>query len=268
MTIALEIPVVILEDLLLEIRRRAVERRERDELARAGEALADFRERDPLGGAEQLPEAVRLLRRRADALSEAISHSLEVDRADYASVSPTMRPVVILRGLCTRAILGNQRQRCRRDLRPFYEEMGAAGSKRSEKVVAQPRTSAVRAETLPVAWNGRLADEAKLLGRALKRQLRDRLFPRLPALAGLAAGWWVANTYTDSHWKSALRSVGLGDGGTHVVSGDMYRLLMLGLPILSAAVCAYLGDRVAHYVRSRYAPLAPPPGTMPGESES
>ncbi|HEU5154042.1 MAG TPA: hypothetical protein VFU03_04895 [Gemmatimonadales bacterium] len=256
----------MLEEALDGIRRRAAERRERDELARAGEALADFRERDPLVGAEQLPEAVRLLRRRVDALTEALAHSLEADRVDYANVSPAMRPLVILRGLCTRAILRNQRERCRRDLRPFYEEM-AAGSKRSEKVVAKPRSSAVRAEGVPVAWNGRLADEAKLLGRALKRQLRDRLFPRLPALAGLAAGWWVANTYTDSHWKSALRSVGLGDGGTHVVSGEMYRLLVLGLPILSAAVCAYLGDRVAHFVRSRYAPLAPPPGTMPGESQ-
>ena len=57
-------------------------------------------------------------------------------------------------------------------------------------------------------------------------------------------------------------------GGTHVVSGEIYRLLVLGLPILSAAVCAYLSDRVAHYVRSRYAPLAPPPGTMPGKSGS
>ena len=89
--------------------------------------------------------------------------------------------------------------------------------------------------------------------------MRDRLFPRLPALVGLAAGWWVANTYTDSHWKSALRSVGIGGGGTHVVSGEMYRLMVFGLPILAAAVCAYLSDRLAHFIRGRYAQLASPP---------
>jgi len=258
-----------LDDMLHGIRLRAAERRERDERARAGEALAAFLERDACPGVGQPPEAVRRLRRRIDELDEAIAHSLEADRADYAIVSRGVRPLVILRGMCSRAILRNQRHRSNSDLRPFYEELGATVSKRAERVVAaEPRKSVVPAEAVPVVWNGRLVDEAKLLGRALKRQLHDRLFPRLPALAGLAAGWWVANTYTDSQWKSALRSVGIGGGGTHVVSGEMYRLLVLGLPILSAAVCAYLSDRVAHYVRSRYAPLIPPPGTMPGKSES
>jgi len=259
-----------LDDMLYGIRLRAAERRERDELARAGEALAAFLERDARPGVGQLPETVRRLRGRIGALDEAIAQSLEDDRADYASVSRSVRPLVILRGLCSRAILRNQRHRLNSDLRPFYEELGAAAGKRSERVVAaaEPRTSAVRAEPVPVVWNSRIVDEAKLLGRALKRQLHDRLFPRLPALAGLAAGWWVANTYTDSQWKSTLRSVGIGGGGTHVVSGEMYRLLVLGLPILSAAMCAYLSDRIAHYVRSRYAPFAPPPGTMPGKSES
>ena len=258
-----------LDDVLHGIRLRAAEQRKRDELARAGEALAAFVERDVPLEAGQLPETVRRLRGRIGALDQAIAHSLETDRADYATVSRSVRPLVILRGMCSRAILRNQRHRCNSDLRPFYEELGAAAGKRSERVVAdERRTSMAQPEAVPDAWKGRLVDEAKLLGRALKRQLHDRLFPRLPALAGLAAGWWVANTYTDSQWKSTLRSVGIGGGGTHVVSGEMYRLLVLGLPILSAAMCAYLSDRVAHYVRSRYAPLAPPPGTMPGKSGS
>ena len=271
-TLASETSVVILarlDDMLHGIRLRAAERRERDERARAGEALAAFLERDARPGVGQLPDTVRRLRGSIDALDQAIAHSLETDRADYATVSGSVRPLVILRGMCSRAILRNQRHRCNSDLRPFYEELGAAAGNRPESVVAaEPRTSAVQPEAVPVAWKGRFVDEAKLLGRALKRQLHDRLFPRLPALAGLAAGWWVANTYTDSQWKSTLRSVGIGGGGTHVVSGEIYRLLVLGLPILSAAVCAYLSDRVAHYVRSRYAPLAPPPGTMPGKSGS
>ncbi|HSE46397.1 MAG TPA: hypothetical protein VLA89_13815, partial [Gemmatimonadales bacterium] len=84
--------------------------------------------------------------------------------------------------------------------------------KRSPRLPAEPRAPTVKVEAAPPPWMSRVADEATLLGRALRRQMRDRLFPRLPALVGLAAGWWVANTYTDSHWKSALRSVGIGGG--------------------------------------------------------
>ena len=116
----------------------------------------------------------------------------------------------------------------------------------------------------PVPQSNRLGTEVALFVKAFKKQLRDRLFPRLPGLMGLAAGWWVANTYTDSHWKSALRSVGIGDGGTHVVSGETYRIMMLGLPILSAAGCAYLSDRLAHFVRERYASHTLPQPTHSG----
>jgi hypothetical protein len=58
-------------------------------------------------------------------------------------------------------------------------------------------------------------------------------------------GWWIANTYTDSRWKSLARSLGIGSGGTHVVSGETYRAMSFWLPLLAAAVCAYLGDRIA-----------------------
>jgi hypothetical protein len=248
-----------LEDLLESARRRAAEQRERDALVRAGEALAAAIERDPGAAVEELPAGIRQLRRRVDDLTEEIPRSLEADRADYVRVSSNLRGLVILRGLCTRAILRHQRARCWRDLRPLYAQLGAAAIKRSPSLTATPRAPAVQVEAAPLPWMSRVADEAKLLGRALKRQLRDRLFPRLPALVGLAAGWWVANTYTDSHWKSTLRSVGIGGGGTHVVSGEMYRLMMFGLPILSAAVCAYLSDRLAHFIRGRYAQLASPP---------
>mgnify|MGYP003694230841 CR=1 FL=1 len=125
-TLASETSVVILarlDDMLHGIRLRAAERRERDERARAGEALAAFLERDARPGVGQLPETVRRLRGSIDALDEAIAHSLETDRADYATVSGSVRPLVILRGMCSRAILRNQRHRCNSDLRPFYEEL-------------------------------------------------------------------------------------------------------------------------------------------------
>jgi len=252
-----------LEDLLEDARRRSAGRRERDALARAGEAVAAAIERE--SGLDQLPAAIRELRRRVEDLTVEIPRSLEADRTDYARVSRYLRGLVILRGLCTRAILRHERACCWRDLRPLYEELGASARKRSVSRPARPPVTAVGVDPAP----GRVAVEAKLLGKALKRQLRDRLFPRLPALVGLAAGWWVANTYTDSQWKSTLRSVGIGGGGTHVVSGEMYRLMMFGLPILSAAVCAYLGDRLAHVIRERYAQSNQPPAApvpVPGDA--
>jgi hypothetical protein len=244
-----------LDDLLESARRRSAERRERDALARAGEALAAAIERD---GTEQLPAAIRQLRRRVDGLTEDMSRSLETDRADYTRVSRSVCWLVILRGLCNRAILRHDRARCWRDLRPLYEQLGATATKRSS--VPLPKLGIPlpgQATSGPVV--SRVAVEGRLLGKALKRQLRDRLFPRLPALGGLIAGWWVANTYTDSHWKSALRSVGIGGGGTHVVGSEIYRLMMFGVPILSAAVCAYLGDRLAQVIRDRYEQSNQPP---------
>jgi hypothetical protein len=45
--------------------------------------------------------------------------------------------------------------------------------------------------------------------------------------------------------RSILRSVGIGHGGTHVVSASTYKVMQVGLPLLAAAVCAYLGQRIA-----------------------
>jgi len=90
--------------------------------------------------------------------------------------------------------------------------------------------------------------EGRALGAAVLQQLRGALLPRASALAGLAAGWWVASTYTDSHLRSVMNTVGLGRGGTHVVSGTTYKAMNFWLPILAAAICAYLGERLARKI--------------------
>jgi len=74
------------------------------------------------------------------------------------------------------------------------------------------------------------------------------------ALAGLAAGWWVTHTYTTSRPRALLRSLGIGSGGTQVISAETYERMRFWLPILAAAVCAYLGDRIARWIRQRYRP--------------
>jgi hypothetical protein len=76
---------------------------------------------------------------------------------------------------------------------------------------------------------------------------------------GLAVGWWLGNTYTDSHFRSVLHSLGIGSGGKRVVSGETYRAMMFWLPIVAAALFAYLADRVQYVVQKRYSRPTPPP---------
>lgn len=90
-----------------------------------------------------------------------------------------------------------------------------------------------------------------MFGRAVLAQLRSNLLPKAPAIAGLTVGWWIANTYTDSHLRSALRSLGIGSGGTRVVSASTYESMTFWLPLLAAALCAYLGERLGAYYRGR-----------------
>jgi hypothetical protein len=67
----------------------------------------------------------------------------------------------------------------------------------------------------------------------------------------MVVGWWIATTYTDSHVRSMLRSVGIGSGGTRVVSGSTYKAMSFWMPLLAAALCAYLGERIAAYYGQR-----------------
>jgi hypothetical protein len=174
------------------------------------------------------------------ALEVECARSLELDRADEAQVALWMLPVVCLRGLAARAVLRHRVARGHRALRARYEELGRAALGGSS---AGGDPSAVARERS--APEGRARAEAARFGEAFWKQLRPAILPRAPALAGLAAGWWIANTYTDSRWKSLARSIGIGSGGTTLVSGDTYRAMHFWLPLLAAAVCAYLGDRIA-----------------------
>jgi hypothetical protein len=69
----------------------------------------------------------------------------------------------------------------------------------------------------------------------------------------------VGHTYTDSHFRSLLHSLGLGHGGKRVIDGDTYRAMMFWLPILAAGLFAYLADRIQFLVQRRYIRPIPPP---------
>jgi len=268
----------------LNLRIRQARRREREALARLGEMVADGGEAGTGDVGAATRSEIRRIRLQRDSLTQALARSLDADRADYAVVSRYLRPMVVLRGLCDRGILHHHLQRCRRELHPLYQELGEAVMAEVPHTVARVRVSAPLGDAVRAArrageaaaterasrlapfggatlapWTGHLAQESRTLGGAVTKQLRSQLLPRASALGGLAAGWWVANTYTDSHWRSALRSVGIGQGGTHVVSAETYRTMSLLLPILSAAVCAYLCDRLAFGLRRRYQRQDPSP---------
>jgi hypothetical protein len=263
----------------LEIRMRRAREREHAALARAGEWLAKSEHHPVEGPYQPLLSDIQRHRGQLAAQSVALAGSLELDRADYLAVASWIRPVVIVRGLCARAVLRHRVVRSHRELRPLYQRLAAVALEESSNASHrfQPTPSlaeavrSARAEMASVAaertlrlapsggrvwpaWAGAVADEGKAFGRALIKQMHGQLLPRASALAGLAAGWWVTHTYTDSRPRSVLRSLGIGSGGTHVVSGDTYRTMRFWLPILAAAILAYLGDRIARWVQQRYQP--------------
>jgi hypothetical protein len=255
----------------LDLRGRHLRHRERLELRRLGEKVA----RAEAGGSESFARLVGEIAEaegRAAALAAEGRASLEADRADLRAVAAWVKPAVVLRGLCTRLVLWHRRSLERRALRPRFEALGELatgsaergaepGSLVREVAAVRGRLAAVVAErerwvapyggsALP-DWTTRAGAEAVVFGRAVLTQLRSHLLPKAPAIAGLTVGWWIANTYTDSHLRSALRSLGIGSGGTRVVSSSTYDAMTFWLPLLAAALCAYLGERLGAYYRGR-----------------
>jgi hypothetical protein len=185
-----------------------------------------------------------------------------------------MKPVIVARGACTRMVLRHRSSIERRALRPRLEALGelVSGSPASEVAALRDRLALIARQrerwsapyggsALPT-WAPQAARETMGFGRAFLRQLRSHIFPKAPALVGLAVGWWIANTYTDSHLRSALRSIGIGSGGTRVVSSSTYEAMSFWLPLLAAALCAYLGERIGAFYGfgSRQSESRTPPG--------
>ena len=263
-----------LHEIRLDLRGRWLRYRERSALRSLGEEVA----RTGAGGSDALARLTAEIaegEHRCSALAAEGRASLEADRADLRAVAVWARPAVLLRGVCTRLVLRHRQSLERRALRPRFEALGDLAMKSAESAThtgARLRlghdVAAVRGELaaatgerdrrvaqlggrgLP-AWTARAGTEAVGFGRAVLGQLRSHLLPKAPAVAGLAIGWWIANTYTDSHLRSVLRSVGIGSGGTRVVSSSTYEAMSFWLPLLAAALCAYLGERVRAYYTGR-----------------
>ncbi|MEO7138416.1 MAG: hypothetical protein ABI037_11925 [Gemmatimonadales bacterium] len=267
----------ILNELRLDLREQSARRVELKALLRLGQAAAASGPGDL--DIARLHAEVGKGEHKLDTLRSALVESLEADKADYATTSRWMRPVVVLRGICARAILRHHMVSERRALAAPRVAIGvavahrpAAFARHAEEVKAVADARAMLRAVLEQrkrklepfggsalpTWFPHLGRESTVLGRALWVQIRPTILPRGSALAGLAVGWWLANTYTDSHFRSAMHSLGLGGGGKRVVSGDTYQAMMFWLPLLAAAVFAYLADRAHHLVQRRYSRPTPP----------
>ena len=255
-----------LHEIRLDLQDRRLRRQERIARRRLGELIAARRDGCEREDVARLAAELMQERRHLEAFGVELAASLEADRSDLDRVSRWLKPVVIARGACARAVLRHRRAAAERALHPRYEALGAlaASTARGESFdlagtraalerlrVERERRLAAFDGTAHPGWVTTAAAESAGLARAIIRQLQSTLVPKTPALAGMVVGWWIANTYTDSRVRSALRSVGLGQGGTHVVSGSTYKAMNFWLPLLAAAVCAYLGERLVRSYRER-----------------
>ncbi|HYC32468.1 MAG TPA: hypothetical protein VEB59_09290, partial [Gemmatimonadales bacterium] len=225
----LERPRAQYHEIRLALRTVWLRRRESAALRRLGHEVTRT-EAIPRPSVRPLVDQVLGTLARIEHLRAQRTASLEADRADLAAVAGWVRPAVILRGLCTRLVLRQRAASESRALDPVYEAIGRLTAERSElpgplsREVEQVRTRLAAAgderarwgapyggSALP-AWSATVGREAMGLGGAIARQLRSSLIPKAPAVAGLLMGWWVAHTFTDSHLRSTLRSLGIGSG--------------------------------------------------------
>jgi hypothetical protein len=237
----------------------------------------------------RLVDEVRRSGHAEDHLQTAIRASLEEDRADYAGASARARPFVVLRGVAARAVLRDRLRAARRTREETRERLGKAAVESTGNVSREPfvadalgrarearsRLSALVAQRAALLapfggsalpdWLHGAARESSAFGSAFLRVLRDQCIPRLPALAALAAGWWVANTFTDSELAAALHSWGIGHGPRWSVSTETFEAMRFWFPIGAAAVCALAGDRLTARIRARYAAKAAAPGPSGSE---
>ena len=256
-------------------------RRERRALREHGFALQKLGE--SLGSRDDLADRLSLSlrevgerRSKCDELARSLGRSLDEDRCDYAEVPSLVRPLVILRGLAHRGVLRGRLYRARKELAAAWERLGGDAldddslTVPAAELARAARAAALRAcedrERVLAPYGGaalppalaRGAREARHLTKSVAKEVRGALVPRLPAVAGMGVGWWVANTFTDSSFSATLHSLGIGDGPRYAVTTDQYQLMHFWLPVAAAATCSYLGNRLGALIRARYQPGAAP----------
>jgi hypothetical protein len=96
----------------------------------------------------------------------------------------------------------------------------------------------------------RLSKDFGELFRYLQQQIFNQI-PGVSAISGLLMGAWVASTFTTSPIKGFLASWGIIKGGTRVVSKTTYSFLSFALPILAAAITAFIVQKAMKAYREK-----------------
>ena len=99
-------------------------------------------------------------------------------------------------------------------------------------------------------YRAKLAKELGELFHYINRQVFTQI-PGVSGIAGLWVGSWVASTFTTSPLKGFLASWGLMKGGTRVVNTTTYSFLSISLPILGAALTAYIVQKAMKTFREK-----------------
>jgi len=119
---------------------------------------------------------------------------------------------------------------------------------------AESEVQAIRAEIADVeSERDRLRGEGRLLLEETWTRVHSWVRPRSPALTAMVLGWFIARSYAVSHTGAIMSSLGfsLSRRGPHLVSVTTDTLLVqYGLPLLVAALAAYVAHRLVGRVRT------------------
>jgi hypothetical protein len=119
---------------------------------------------------------------------------------------------------------------------------------------AETEVLAIRAEMAEAATErDRLRGEGDQIAKETWTQVQAWVAPRKPALIATVLGWWIARSYAVSHTKAILSWCGYSATrqGAHLISltADTF-IVQYGLPLVVAALSAYLAHRLAQRVQT------------------
>src|SRR6476469_6769807 len=119
---------------------------------------------------------------------------------------------------------------------------------------AESEVLAIRAEIADAASErDRLRGEGQRLIEDTWAQIHSWVVPRWPARSAMVVGWLIAHSYAGSHTGAILATVGLSvrRRGAHLVSVPVDTALVhYCLPLVVAALCAYVAQRLVGRVRT------------------
>jgi hypothetical protein len=213
------------------------------------------------------------LEEHARALAERLEGSLEADRRDYRETGSGIgRGLIVARGILDRLVLRDEAWRARHELPGRQAELGArvmADEVARERLPAEDRERALAAsaalerarsaraevlapfggEVMP-AWLRAVRSELETFGSFLKDELTKKVLLRLPALAAMAAVWWIAQHFSSSRFETSLNHF-TGEGRTGLSAAALEQL-NFWLPLVVAASMAYLLAALTKRIRRRY----------------